>query len=263
MHSNIRYSQRRKFARVVTCVASPFHPFEVHELAALDVVVGADGVRLDDLRSIAFAPVCETPAGGSATCTSLNLTSCVWGGRSPDVLVAHDVATASLVFTDELTLGVPWISTHKLARRVFPCLHAYDLETVARWRGWPVQYGSFPSALPSGAARDAEMTGKLLVEILEEPGLLEVAQTALLDRVDRDGTCDGPPLGGWNAIDAAVSLSRLPCKPLRSPPWPFDDQTTWLGIGIEDLRHFARFCEDGATAETARMELLHRSGEAC
>lgn len=100
------------------------------------------------------------------------------------------------------------------------------------------------------------MTGKLLAELMAEPGLLEVAQTALLNRVDRDGTCDGLPLGGWNAVDAAVSLSRLPSKPLRIPPWPSDDQGEWAGIGIEDLRHFARLCDDDTIAETARVALL-------
>lgn len=258
MSITARSFQPRRSVRVLTCVASPFCPGEVHELAAVDVMVDGDGARFEGVEYKTF-PVADGDAGhGGTTCTSLQVAACVWGGRPPDVLVSHDAATASLVFTDEITCGVPWVSLHKVGRRVWPGQHAYDLNQLARWRAWPGCRGSFLSTLPSGAARDAEFTARLLVELLDDPGLIDVAQAAFLDRVDREASGTGAGFGGWNALDAALSLSSLPSKPLREPPFPFDDQSEWAGIGTEDLRHFARFGDDDFVVDAARAVLQMR-----
>ena len=250
----------RRLIRVVACVAPPFCPGEVHELAAADVVVDSDGVRLEALRRKVFAMADETSGCGGTGCTPLHVAECVWGGRPPDVLVAHDASTASLVFKGPLTGQVPWISLHKLARRVWPGQHCYALESLTRWRAWPGPHGPFTSILPCGAERDAELTAGLLAELLRDPGLIDVAETTLLDRFEWEGSDlgGGASLGGWSPLEAALAVSALPSKPLRQAPFPFDDQGEWGGIGLEDLRYFAHYSDDQLIAEAALAALQSR-----
>ena len=246
--------------RVLACVTAPVDPQEVHELAVADVVVDRKGARLDAVHAEAFR--LDDGGRGGTTCTPIHVTTAVWGGRSPDVLVGHDAVTASLTFTTALTCGLPWICLHKLARRVWPGQDSYDLSALARWRAWAGPHGPFSFRLPSGAERDVELAAGLLTELLQDPGLHDVAEAAWLEHAERV-ECRGDVatrIRARDAIEAALFVSTLPAKPLKEPPYPFDDQREWAGIGLEDLRHHARYGNDGCTTKAARAELLLRSG---
>lgn len=252
----------RTVVRVMACVVAPFDPGEVHEVAAVDVVVDGAGARLEELSAETFASGAASAGIDERGCTPMHVTAAIWGRRSPDILAAHDACTASLVFTRALTAGLPWISLHKVARRVWPGQHAYDLESLSKWRAWAGPHGPFSRLLVSGAAREAALSAGLLVELLRDPGLRDVGEAALLDGLDRNGWSDQDE--AWaserDVLDAALVASALPSKPLRDAPYPFDDQREWAGVGVEDLRYYARFSDDDCTAEAARAELRARLG---
>ena len=132
MSAVARATKRRVIVRVLACVTAPVDPQEIHELAAADVVVDRKGAQLEALHAESFR--LNDGACGGTTCTPMHVTTAVWGGRSPDVVVAHDAVTASLTFTRALTCGLPWISLHRVARRVWPGQESYDLYPLARWR---------------------------------------------------------------------------------------------------------------------------------
>ena len=259
IHQSIR---SRRVIRVLACVAAPFDPGEVHEVAAVDVVVDGAGATLEELSATTFASGGASAGSDERGCTPMNVAAAVWGRRSPDILAAHDACTASLVFTPALTAGLPWVSSHRLARRVWPGQHAYDLESLSKWRAWAGPYGPFSRLLVSGAAREAALSAGLLVELLRDPGLRDVGEAAFLDGLDRDGWSDQGDacISERDVLDAALVVSALASKPLRNAPWPFDDQREWAGVGVEDLKHFARFSDDDATAAAARAELRARLG---
>lgn len=261
MSVTTRSTQTHSVVRVLACVAAPFDPEEVHELAAADVVVvDSEGIRLESLHAKTFALSDWNCECGATTCTPMDVAAAVWGRRAPDALAAHDASTASLVFTRALTGRLPWVSLHKVARRVWPGQHSYDLNPLARWRAWAGPRGPFSSQLPSGAERDAELAAGLLAELLYDPGLRDVAEGAWLDQVEREGS-EGDAAACFrarDALEAALVASALPSKPLREAPYPFDDQREWAGLGLEDLRHFARFSKNVSTAEAARTELQSR-----
>jgi len=260
MNAIAKSTKRRLIFRVLTCVTAPVNPREIHELAAADVIVDRKGPRLEALRAETFR--LDDGAHGGTTCTPMHVTTAVWGGRSPDVLVAHDAVTASLTFTTALTCGLPWISLHKIARRVWPGQESYEPYPLARWRAWAGPHGPFSSRLPSGAERDAELAAGLLTELLQDPGLLDVAEGVWLEHAARvEGGGDLATLiRTRNAVEAALLLSAIPAKPLKEPPYPFDDRREWVSIGLEDLRHHARYSDDSLTAEAAMAELRSRLG---
>lgn len=243
--------------RVLACVTAPVDPQEVHEIAVADVVVDRQGARLEAVHAEAFR--LDDGGRGGTTCTPMHVTTAVWGGCSPDVLVAHDAVTASLTFTTALTCGLPWISLHRVARRVWPGQDSYDLYALARWRAWAGPHGPFSSRLPSGAERDVELSAGILVELLRDPGLRDVAEAAWLEYAERSEGAS-TRIRAHDAVEAALFVSALPTKPLKEPPWPFDDQAEWAAIGLEDLRHHARYSGDSQTAEAATIELRSRIG---
>lgn len=260
MSVTARSIERRVIVRVLACVTAPVDPQEIHEFAVADVVVDRKGARLEAIRAETFR--LNDGDGGGTTCTPIHVTAAVWGGRSPDVLVAHDAVTASLTFTKALTCGLPWIALYRLARRVWPGQESYDLYALARWRAWAGPHGPFSFRLPSGAERDVELAAGLLTELLQDPGLHDVAEGAWLEHAERtEGGGDvATRIRTRDAIEAALFVSTLPARPLKEPPYPFDDPREWAGIGLEDLRHHARYGDDGHTAEAALAELQSRLG---
>lgn len=254
----VRPVERRVLARVLACVTAPADPREIYELAAADVVVDPTGARLEALHAETFRP--DDQVRGGTNCTPMHVTAAVWGGRSPDILVAYDAVTASLTFTQALTGGLPWMSLHPLARRVWPGQHSYELYPLACWRAWAGPHGPFSSRLPSGAEREAELAAGIFVELLQDPGLCDVAEAAWLEQAERSEALDQTStcIRAHDAIEAALFVSALPAKPLKEPPWPFDDQAEWATIGLEDLRHHARYSGYSQTAEAALAELQSR-----
>lgn len=259
MSITARLLETRTVIRVLACVAAPFDPEEVHELASVDVVVDGEGARIEALHAQTFALADRDDGLGATACTPMHVATTIWGRRSPDVLAAHDASTAALTFKRALTGGLRWMSLHKMARRVWPGQHSYELTPLSRWRSWTGPRGLFSYPLPSGAERDAELAAGLLVELLRDPGLRDVAEGVWLAEADREASAGASAaFRARDAVDAALVASAMPSKPLREAPFPFDDQREWGGIGSEDLKYFARFSEDSLTAEAARAELRTR-----
>ena len=249
----------RRLVRVLACVAPPFDPGEVHELAVADVAVGGEGVRLEAVRTRRFV-VCSE--GSRRACRHYmvgQLAEAVWTGEPPGVLAAHDAGATSLVFAPSLTGPLPWISLHKVARRVWPGQPSYDLELLARWRGWAGPRGPFSTHLPSGAEREVDFAAGLLRELLEDPGLPDAGEAAWLEASERERpTRGGVAFDRNDAIQAALCTSSMPSRPLRNSPTPYDDRREWAGVGLDDLRHFARFSPHRETVRAARAELRRR-----
>ena len=262
MSDTNRLAGPHRLVRVLACVAAPFDPREVHELAVADVTIGCVGARLDAVRAKKFVVDGERCSSAWSALLLRHLAEVVWSGEMPGALVSHDAATASVVFPPELTGPLQWISLHKVARRVWPGQPSYDLEALARWRAWAGRRGPFATPLPSGAEREAELAAGLLKELVEDPGLPDAGEAAWLDVAGR--RClqrrAAMPADGRDPLQAALAVSAMPSRPLRDPPTLWDDERDWAGVGFEDLRHFARYSPDKRAARAARSELKRRSG---
>lgn len=254
----------RRLVRVLACVALPFDPAEVHELAAAEVIVDNVGARVEAVQAKAFS-LSDLDEGTNGTgCTPMHMAVAIWGRRQPDALAAHDASTASLIFPRALTGGLPWISMHKVSRRVWPGQPSYELDSLSRWRAWAGPRNPFTSPLPSGAEKEAELAAGLLVELLNDPALRDVAESIWLEETERRRLAGGAVenVACTDPVRAALVASSLPSKPLRHPPAPWDDQRDWAGVGLEDLWHFARFSSDGWITDAAKAELKARLASA-
>ena len=155
-------------ARVVAHVSAPAYPSEIYELAVIDVVVDNSGVWIGETQTRTFDPIGEAARRGTpGPCTPLHLAAAIWGNWTPDLLISHDAVSEAVLFGPPLTLGLPWISTYKLAREVWPECQDFDLEALSAWLAYP----GIGSEAPSGAAREAELVAKLLSAMYADPGI--------------------------------------------------------------------------------------------
>ena len=250
---NDRRTGAYSLVRVLSAVALPIDVSEVYELAAADVVIDGAGARIDAVQAKEF----EVSDWDDCTrCTPLHVAAAVWGRRQPAALAAHDAATTSLVFPRALTNDLPWLSLHKIARRVWPGQPSYEADALSRWRAWAGPRNPFTSPLPSGAEKDVELAAGLLVELLNDQALGDVAELVRLEEWERRPANDAATeVLTSKPLIAALTISALPSKPVRPPPDPWDDQRDWAGVSVEDMRYFARFSSDVWTRTAAQAEL--------
>ena len=248
--------------RILCAAAAPSAPDEVSELGRVDVLVDDTGLGVGEVVSHEFAffdgQESETVLQG---CTPMHIAFNVWGEGVPDALVAHDAASAGVVFGPGITRRLPWISLHRVARRVRPKAPIYSLEGLVRWRASLGRLDGACPDMPTGAAREAYLSALLLTALLQDPVLRIAGQpvrredtarhrragAVLADMVRRDG------------LQAAVRISSLPGPPLRVPPGPWDDQRDWLSVGVEDLSWFAQGHQGDWVRKAARDELARRA----
>ena len=260
MPNNLR-SGTCSLVRVLAAVALPIDVSEVHELAAADVVIDGEGARIDAVQAKEFDV--SDWQNDCTRCTPLHVAAAVWGRRQPAALAAHDAATTALVFPRALTNHLPWLSLHKIARRVWPGQPSYEADALSRWRAWAGPRNPFSSPLPSGAEKDVELAAGLLVELLNDQALGDVAELVCLEELERRPASDtATEVLTRTPLIAALTISDLPSKPLRRPPDPWDDQRDWAGVSVEDLWHFARFSSDVWTTTAAQAELEMRRASA-
>lgn len=202
----------RRLVRVLACAALPFDPAEVHELGAAEVIVDNVGARVEAVQAKAFS-LSDLDEGTNGTgCTPIHMAVAIWGRRQPDALAAHDASTASLIFPRALTGGLPWISMHKVSRRVWPGQPSYELDSLSRWRAWAGPRNPFTSPLPSGAEKEAELAAGLLVELLNDPALRDVAESIWLEETERRRLAGGAVenVACTDPVRAALVASSLP-----------------------------------------------------
>ena len=250
--------------RVVAFTPSEVTWGEVTELACCDVVV-------DDSSPGVGAPRCETFGTavdhGCRPCNPADVARLIWEHWTPDVIVAHDAASASTLFGPAITGRLPWLSLHRVARRVWP--HApdgYSVEDLARWRSVVGRAAPISEAPGHGAAREAHLTAALLAELLSEPSLPVAGMPVECGEVERRrrlGAVFADMLRN-DAVQSAVRISSL-CGPPADPqgyPGPWDEDHAWSRLGVEDLRWIAmhgRRSYPAAAQAAARAELSRRA----
>jgi exodeoxyribonuclease X len=98
-------------------------------------------------------------------CTEERLRKAVWGGESPDVLVAHNCDFERSFVTDAATDGLPWICTYKVALRIWPDAPGHSNQVLRYWRG--LNLDPVRAMPPHRAGPDAWVTAHLLTELLK------------------------------------------------------------------------------------------------
>ena len=248
-------------ARVLTFVATPFAPEEVSELGRVDLTVHDGGCSMAEVKSKSFDAIGAGEGEAAIACTPMHAAMSVWSRGTPDVLVAHDATSAAVLFGPALTRRLPWVSLHRVARRVWPSAPQYSLEGLARWHAGMGLLPGVSFALPSGAAREAHLSAKLLAALLADP-VLRVAGRPVLRSDRARHRRAGAVLSDMvrcDALQAAVRISSLPAPPLRHPPGAWDDQREWASLGSEDVAWFARRDAGGWTGKAAGEELARRA----
>lgn len=155
-------------------------PAEVIEFGRTDVIVGDGAVEVRRPLSRLFKPLHGIPPETMAVhhiteanftddtpvCTLEGLRLAVWGGRSPDVLVAHSCEFERQFVTEEATDALPWICTYKVALHVWPEAPRHSNQVLRYWRGLDLDPAlAMP---PHRAGPDAWVTAHILAELLKE-----------------------------------------------------------------------------------------------
>ena len=248
--------------RVLAASSTAAPPYEVRELAACDMVVDDSGPGVGEPRLRVFGTAVED---GLESCNPAFVAQAVWGFGTPDVLVSHDASTASLVFGPAVTRNLPWISLHRVARRLWPhCPAEYTLESLSKWRAEVGRTDALCGAPKRGAAREAHLTAALLAEMLTDPSLRAAGQPVDCSDVERYRRLGLVLLDAfrYDALQSALRISTLPSPPLQYVPGPWDDDAAWSRVGTEDLRWVARHGRLGYpeyTQAAARAELGRRA----
>ena len=107
-------------------------------------------------------------------CTLERLRLAVWGGETPDVLVAHNCEFERQFITEAATDRLPWICTYKAALRVWPEAPRHTNQVLRYWRG--LNFDLELAMPPHRAGPDAWVTAHLLVELLQAASIEQMIQ---------------------------------------------------------------------------------------
>ncbi len=165
--------------RVIDIETTGFEaPAEIIEVGRVDVVYDGATYRVEDPVSVLFRPRCGIPpenmavhhltmadfANNMSVCTPHRLAEVLWGGGTPEVLVAHNAAFERRFITEADTSPLDWICTYKAAMRAWPEAPKHSNQVLRYWRGLDLDPAlAMP---PHRAGPDAFVTAHLLVDLL-------------------------------------------------------------------------------------------------
>lgn len=155
-------------------------PAEIIEFGRADVVNDVSGVSVEKPMARLYRPLNGIPpetmavhhiteadfSDDTSVCTPDRLRMAVWGGETPNVLVAHNCEFERQFVTDVATDALPWICTYKVALRVWPQAPRHSNQVLRYWRG--LSLDASLAMPPHRAGPDAWVTAHLLVELLKE-----------------------------------------------------------------------------------------------
>jgi len=96
-------------------------------------------------------------------CTGDRMRLAVWGGVTPNALVAHNCEFERSFLPDTITGDLPWICTHKVALRVWPDAPRHSNQVLRYWLGFVLNNDlAMP---PHRAGPDAWVTAHILAEL--------------------------------------------------------------------------------------------------
>jgi len=158
-------------------------PAEIIEFGRVDVVSSGTGSVIEPPMSRLYRPLLGIPPetmavhhiceddfdAGTPVCSPDRLRLAVWGGRSPDILVAHNCDFERKFITAEITEALPWICTYKAALRVWPEAPKHSNQVLRYWLG--LKLDKSLAMPPHRAAPDAWVTAALLNELLKKASI--------------------------------------------------------------------------------------------
>ena len=155
-------------------------PAEIIEFGRADVVTGGGTAEIERPMARLYRPLGGIPPETKAVhhiteadfddqtpvCTPERLRQAVWGGETPDVLAAHNAEFERQFVTPEVTAGLPWICTYKVALHLWPDAPRHSNQVLRYWRELSIDPAyAMP---PHRAGPDAWVTAHVLVELLKE-----------------------------------------------------------------------------------------------
>lgn len=229
--------------RVLAIERSPEAPCEVTAIARVDIMLDDFRCHVGDVACVIFG---RRPGGylsDPPACRPADLVRAIWEPAAPDLLVAHDLAMARLVFPAAITGLLPWIGTLRVAR---------------------LAWGNDLSHLPGEilAAKNLDDLGiKVETEPVHRPAVREARQVACLvdgmvASVDVRRWAAGhpsaahalrPALGEMTAnfaLQGMLDMSAAGPAPPSELPAPWDDDDVWRSVPLDDLLPFAGSDED-------------------
>lgn len=159
---------------------------EVIEFGRVDVVFGDGGAQIDRPMARLYRPLHGIPPETKAVhhitesdfdadtpvCTPERMRLAVWGGETPDVLVAHNCAFERQFITTAATNDLPWICTLKAALHVWPDAPGHSNQVLRYWRD--LDLDSDLAMPPHRAGPDAWVSAHILVDLLKVASVEEM-----------------------------------------------------------------------------------------
>jgi exodeoxyribonuclease X len=162
-------------------------------------------------------------------CTPDKLRQAVFGGSSPDVLVAHNSAFEQKFIGPEATDALPWICTYKSALRVWPEAPGHSNQVLRYWLGLKLEEKN--AMPPHRAGPDAFVTAHILAELLKAA-----------------------------SVEDMIAWTKEP-RLMRSIPFGKHRGMAWSAAPLDYLQWMARQSDmDPDAIWNARQELARRGG---
>jgi exodeoxyribonuclease X len=166
--------------RVIDIETTGFEPpAEIIELGRVDVASEGDSWRIDRPMARFYRPLNGIPPETMAVhhitedefdadtpvCSQELLRKAVWGGETPDILVAHNSEFERMFIPETATDALPWICTYKVALHVWPDAPKHSNQVLRYWRG--LKLDAEMAMPPHRAGPDAWVTAHILTELLK------------------------------------------------------------------------------------------------
>ena len=217
-------------------------PAEVIEFGRVDVISGEAGVQVQAPMARLYKPLNGIPPETMAVhhlteadfgedtpvCTTDRLRLAVWGGATPDVLVAHNCGFEQQFITEAATDGLQWICAYKAALHVWRDAPRHSNHVLRYWRGLALD--PVLAMPPHRAGPDAWVTAHILADLLKEA-----------------------------SIEQMIAWTKEP-KPMPTIPFGKHRGASWNEVPIDYLQWMAREANMDADAIWhASQELERRS----
>jgi exodeoxyribonuclease X len=161
-------------------------PAEIIEFGRVDVHNTQDGWRADRVMARLYRPRGAIPPETMAVhhitekdfnpdtpvCSPERLRQAVWGGETPDVLVAHNCGFEQLFVLVTQTDPLPWICTYKVALHLWPEAPKHSNQVLRYWLG--LDLDAAQAMPPHRAGPDAWVTAHLLLRMLEQATVVQM-----------------------------------------------------------------------------------------